>query len=472
MTSPKWKEIKGNSGNDMLDASFPDCEIVEHKICNQTNADANNNKFFSIELQKCSNGLYRVYTNYGRVDSNEFSGAVGLYGPGTEYEATEFFNKKFKSKCSKSKGYIEISFVRAKVGSPKSRQRTNMIDESEIPVEKKSLIKEDKPQSKSNISLDPITSKLVEQWYRESSRAISNNAAVTITSDGIETPLGVLTFKQIKTGREILGEIVEAIKDASIPKIRKLTSDFYTNIPAKLGRKITDEDLINSDILVQTKIDLLQMMEDALEIGGSTYVSDTVNKYIGLGMKSNLLQQSDKEYQRIEQWIKQSRGHNHYGTTDTVRNILSVELNADRNRYNKCSINNETELFHGSRNCNILGLCSKGLLIAPPCAPVSGYMFDKGIYLASCATKSINYSLYSFPGMGSVDNCFLFVIKAKLGKIKELQHSDSYASKYCIGPSAKFNSVKGCKGRSLIHDEYIVYALDQATITHIIELKR
>ena len=34
---------------------------------------------------------------------------------------------------------------------------------------------------------------------------------------------------------------------------------------------------------------------------------------------------------------------------------------------------------------------SRGLRIAPADAPVTGYMFGKGVYFADCASKSANY---------------------------------------------------------------------------------
>lgn len=48
-------------------------------------------------------------------------------------------------------------------------------------------------------------------------------------------------------------------------------------------------------------------------------------------------------------------------------------------------------LWHGSRISNFVGILSQGLRIAPPEAPVSGYLFGKGIYLADMAEKSIHY---------------------------------------------------------------------------------
>ena len=38
-----------------------------------------------------------------------------------------------------------------------------------------------------------------------------------------------------------------------------------------------------------------------------------------------------------------------------------------------------------------MGILSEGLRIAPPEAPVTGYMFGKGVYFADVPSKSANY---------------------------------------------------------------------------------
>ena len=62
----------------------------------------------------------------------------------------------------------------------------------------------------------------------------------------------------------------------------------------------------------------------------------------------------------------------------------------EQKEFNK-KIGNNMVLWHGSRVSNFVGILSQGLRIAPPEAPVSGYLFGKGIYLADMAEKSINY---------------------------------------------------------------------------------
>jgi len=55
------------------------------------------------------------------------------------------------------------------------------------------------------------------------------------------------------------------------------------------------------------------------------------------------------------------------------------------------SIGNNQLLWHGSRSTNFAGIIKNGLKIAPPEAPVTGYMFGKGVYFADCVSKSANY---------------------------------------------------------------------------------
>lgn len=475
MASPKWKENKFKAGDDALDNNFPDYEVVEHRIGNQTNAESNNNKFFSLEIHKCSsNGKWRVYSNYGRVSDDEYSGVVGVYGPGTESEARAFFETKFNSKVKPSKGYKEIEFVTAKVGSPKSRQVKKNISDAEVPDSKRKKLEESKKKSGpiKTVNLHHDVARLVEQWYSDNTHSIQSNSAVTITSDGLETPLGVLSFKQINKGRSILSEIADAIKANDTTELRKLTGAFYSEIPAKLGRKISDDDLIQTDDLVQSKAELLQQMEDALEVGGASFMSGTEQKYHDLGVDIERLSKREDEWRRIEHYITSTVGHNHvnFVRNMNVKNVLKVCLSSDSSRYDNCKIGNEHELFHGSRNGNILGIAKRGLLIAPKEAPCTGYLFDKGIYLADRASKSLQYSSARFGGpRNSSNNCFLFIVKAKLGKQLKM-HSTGYdAATQCKRKGC--DSVWGVEGHYLLHNEFVTYTLEQTKITHIVEVQ-
>lgn len=70
------------------------------------------------------------------------------------------------------------------------------------------------------------------------------------------------------------------------------------------------------------------------------------------------------------------------------------------------------------------GILSQGLRIAPPEAPVSGYAFGKGIYLADISTKSANYCATSSSGGTGL----LLLCEAELGNpMYELPIGDAEA---------------------------------------------
>lgn len=70
-----------------------------------------------------------------------------------------------------------------------------------------------------------------------------------------------------------------------------------------------------------------------------------------------------------------------------------------------------TLIRHGSRATNYGGILGQGLRIAPPEAPSTGFMFDRGIYLADMSSKSANYCVPSISG----GQALLLLCEAELG---------------------------------------------------------
>lgn len=109
-----------------------------------------------------------------------------------------------------------------------------------------------------------------------------------------------------------------------------------------------------------------------------------------------------------------------------VVNIFRIERQGETDRFNsskyaKIKGSDRRLLWHGSRSTNFGGILSQGLRIAPPEAPVNGYMFGKGVYLADTSSKSANYCCpYNSGGMG-----LLLLCDAELGSpMLELEHSN------------------------------------------------
>jgi hypothetical protein len=81
-------------------------------------------------------------------------------------------------------------------------------------------------------------------------------------------------------------------------------------------------------------------------------------------------------------------------------------------------------LWHGSRITNFVGIISQGLRIAPPEAPVTGYMFGKGVYFADMVSKSANYCFTSREN----NTGLMLLCEVALGNMNPKYYADYYAA--------------------------------------------
>jgi hypothetical protein len=141
----------------------------------------------------------------------------------------------------------------------------------------------------------------------------------------------------------------------------------------------------------------------------------------------------------VVNYVKNTHGTTHTQFKLEVMEVFDLERKGERERFQKFSnLHNRALLWHGSRKTNFAGILSQGLRIAPPNAPVSGYMFGKGVYFADSVSKSAQY-VHCYNG----DNIGLMLLnEVALGDMLELNNSD-----YNAGDKAKDqnkHSVKGC----------------------------
>ena len=62
----------------------------------------------------------------------------------------------------------------------------------------------------------------------------------------------------------------------------------------------------------------------------------------------------------------------------TILDAFTVSRHSESERFEPwLDLHNHQLLWHGSRVSNFVGILSQGLRIAPPEAPVTGYMFGK-----------------------------------------------------------------------------------------------
>ena len=172
--------------------------------------------------------------------------------------------------------------------------------------------------------------------------------------------------------------------------------------------------------------------------------------------------------------------------------VFDVARNGEQKRYRAFKdLHNRKLLWHGSRTTNYVGILSQGLRIAPPEAPVTGYMFGKGVYFADMASKSANYCNTN----RSNNTGLMLLCEVALGNEYQLTSSEHIvklpAGKHCckgMGRTAPDPSMEkklsdgvvvpmgnGVEDEnldsSLLYNEYIVYDTAQINMKYLVKLK-
>lgn len=309
-----------------------------------------------------------------------------------------------------------------------------------------------------------------------------------------KSPLGKVTPEQIQAGYKALSKIADIINNEGRGKqsLTDACNEFYTRIPHFFGMKVPPKITLMDE--VKAKIDLLEALNDiclgikAMEVKkeDDLEVRHPVDvQYERLEVKLEPLDRDSKDFELLEKYILSTHGATHSAYKMQVEDIFVCEKDSlpfkDKG--------NRMLLFHGSRLSNFAGILSQGLRIAPPEAPVTGYMFGKGCYFADMSSKSANYC-FATP---SKPCGLLLLCEVALGKSNELLQADYNANKLPKGTSSvkgvgrvrPENQVKledgtivplgpgvnkAVDGGSLIYNEFIVYDTKQVRLRYLAKI--
>uniref|UniRef100_A0A8C4HKC4 Poly [ADP-ribose] polymerase n=1 Tax=Dicentrarchus labrax TaxID=13489 RepID=A0A8C4HKC4_DICLA len=322
-------------------------------------------------------------------------------------------------------------------------------------------------------------------------------AMVEFEIDLQKMPLGKLSKRQIQSAYALLTEVQQAVSDC-LPEsqILDLSNRFYTLIPHDFGMK--KPPLLNNLDYIQAKV---QMLDNLLDIevaysllrgGAQDNESDPIDiNYEKLKTKIEVVDKTTREAEIIMQYVKNTHAATHNTYTLEVQEIFKVVREGERQRYRPFEeLHNRQLLWHGSRATNYAGILSQGLRIAPPEAPVTGYMFGKGVYFADMVSKSANYCHTS----QSDPVGLLLLAEVALGNMHELKkashitklpkgkHSVKGLGRTAPDPSASvtLDGVQVPLGKgahtniddtSLLYNEYIVYDVAQVNMKYLLKIK-
>lgn len=439
-------------------------ETIKFTLLHCNNFDGNNNKFYIIEIQKNDKDEYQLFSNYGRLGKTSvyeirkyFKGStdpiINLSDIESEYDAIISKKERGKNVKGVKESYSKVAVISPTVGS------SNVFNSSDVSIDNSIDI---------DIGDHAEVMRIIEQLKNDNIHDILSKTSLKLTSRGLETDIGIVTESHINKAEDVLDELRTFIVDKDDDGITSTNNKYFSLIPKKFGNRLDKSDMIkDADKLAET-YELLDNLKTALKT--TVAPKDEKSK-----VKIDISYLEDKdEWERLSKFFESNKHKSHSHLNNwKIKNIFNYgESNHNLENYEKMyeMMDNEFELFHGSRNTNILSILLNGFMIPPATAGhCNGRMFGPGIYHASCSTKALNYSTGFWDGKGDDKNAFIFITRVIMGNIERCKHF-----KYS-GIGTDYDSILGLTekdGGSLLNEEYIVNDLAQVKITHLIELQK
>ncbi|KAI0933069.1 hypothetical protein AcW1_000001 [Taiwanofungus camphoratus] len=230
--------------------------------------------------------------------------------------------------------------------------------------------------------------------------------------DANKLPLGKLAKSTILNGFAALKKLSEVLAqpDGDAAKqmggfrsaVEELTGRYYSIIPHVFGRNRPT--IIDDMATLKRELELVDALGD-MEIA-SKLIASSVPKgadgkpinpldanFLSLRLSAmNPVSASTKEFAALQAYARDTHGATHQHYQVQVQYAFRVDRQEEMDAWVKSGHNALADgerllLWHGSRTTNFAGILKQGLRIAPPEAPVTGYMFGKGVYFADMMSK-------------------------------------------------------------------------------------
>jgi predicted DNA-binding WGR domain protein len=494
--------------------AFPrDYSVVAVQDLTFTDVVHNNNKYYHLEVQVAKTGAARVHSEYGRVGAKNPAKEF-RYGA-NEAEARAIFDAIVREKTGRARDpYVKVDLCQREVGSAGARavvKPLRLVGAASAPAARSSL--------------HPEIERVVRHFFSSTGRFVETN---------LKCPLGQLSREQIDQGRAVLDRAKVLLNAGADARSRRrefdeLTNQFYSLIPHNFGYAKLDPDALRLDALgrvAQKEADLDVFLDAKSVAKGLAKGAAVDEQYASLGADLAHVPPGGPVFAWVERLLHATRAKNHgFLGKISVKSVLAVRrkgegdfgaptpflANAEKiarelsggsflrrtlglgpSAYDAphvrrvedrpdldprlCALYaaaNVWPAWHGTRNANMTGVISRGLLIRPAGAVHAGSMFGDGIYFAHQSSKAINYTSArgSYWASGADDVGYLLLADVAFGKMHVAP-----ASHFFRGPPAGCHSVYGKQGatRGLVNDEMIVYQptgpAQQHAIRYVVEI--
>ncbi|XP_076816431.1 poly [ADP-ribose] polymerase 1-like isoform X2 [Clavelina lepadiformis] len=325
-------------------------------------------------------------------------------------------------------------------------------------------------------------------------------------------PLGKLSKRQMQTAYSVLTEATELIKTNELVggKMLDCSNRFYTLIPHDYG--FEQPPLLDNEDIIKAKASMLDNLMDievaynilkgGKEVEGAENEDPLDASYKKLQCEIDPVEKDSEEFNLVKNYVELTHASTHDQYTLAIDELFKVNRKGEDRRFRPFQkLPNRQLLWHGSRATNFAGILSQGLRIAPPEAPVTGYMFGKGIYFADMVSKSANYcgSSHSNPyGLGlladvALGNMYELTNAKNVRKLPKGKHSVKGIGTTEPDKSTHVTTTDGVtvpmgkestadltrhnnqtsktKQYKLVYNEYIVYDVAQVNLKYLVKFK-
>ncbi|XP_055294949.1 poly [ADP-ribose] polymerase-like [Sitodiplosis mosellana] len=436
--------------------------------------ESNKNSYYRMQLLESDEiKLYWVFEAWGRISTS--IGSKRLKNYGRLEEALAQFNSTYQEKTGHSFG----------------KKKTTKLPNKFYHLDIEFCAKKKLPSTFVETKLPKTVYELMQMLFDVKR---FEDMMFGFDLDLKQMPLGKISSKQIHLAMEVLGHIARMIEHNDIPsKLQAASNRFYTMIPHAFSVKRPA--IIDSLEIVNEKNEMLESLLNMELIYG--FLDEEYGEksnpldacYLKLKNEIVPVDKNSPEYQMLCDIARDTHCPTHLGYALEVLEVFKLKREGEDERFRTVEhLDRHRLLWHGSRLMNFVSILTNGLKIAPPEAPVSGYMFGKGVYFADMVSKSANYC-YTDPN----NNIGLMLLcKVALGQQRKLTQASAVVdipnaneqSVKALGAFFPFNwsSINGvkintgaiCRGNAptaLWYNEYIVYNEAQVKVEYLFKMK-
>lgn len=448
-------------------------------VLSQTDVVAQKNSYYKMQVLESDNKKkYWLFRSWGRIGTT--IGGSKVESCSSASEAVLKFENHYTDK-TENLWELRNNFVKV----PGRYYPLDMDYGAEDPAASKALVVDDKcglPQAVQHLIIKIFDVQGMKKTLLE------------FELDTEKMPLGKLSKKQIKSGYKILSELMNIIESGNPnqSKVIDATNRFFTLIPHDFGVK--NAPLLDNMELIKTKTAMLDNLLE-IEIAYSLLTSDSKEEnpipahYLKLKAEITPLHTESPEFALIKEYLTNTHARTHSNYSLEIQEVFKVIREGEDKRYKPFKkLHNRRLLWHGSRITNFAGIISQGLRIAPPEAPVTGYMFGKGVYFADMVSKSANYCCTNVKNPTGL----LLLCEVALGNMKKCYAAENVKlppnmhSAWGVGsthPDPSQDRVLDCgtvvplgkpvqnnERCSLLYNEFIVYDVAQVNVKYLLQV--